>query len=155
MELTIDMHPRSWIFGTEWDASPMLIGVKSSGRHELGSWRRLSVCSVETPLDAKTGLDTDVEAAGRSASATKVARRGLILTPMSPVASRPQPRGARLTSEALFDGPPGGILGQNYPANPRRFAGVPFSGPAEKPADPVARALVPRFFTGPEGAHHA
>ena len=39
------------------------IGVKLRGRRELGPWRRLLVYSVETLLDAKTGLDTNVEAA--------------------------------------------------------------------------------------------
>ena len=34
-------------------------------------WRGLLVCSVETRLDANPGLDMSVEAAGRSACATK------------------------------------------------------------------------------------
>ncbi len=38
---------------------------------EFGPWRGLLVCSVETRLDAKTGLDMSVEAAGRSACATR------------------------------------------------------------------------------------
>jgi hypothetical protein len=37
----------------------------------LQPWRGLVVCRVETRLDAKTRLDKSVEAAGRSAGATK------------------------------------------------------------------------------------
>ena len=45
-----------------------------------------------TLFDAKTGLDTNVEAAGRSACATKTARRDLALTPMPLWATWPPSR---------------------------------------------------------------
>ena len=50
----------------------------SAANHVRGfvPWRRLLVCSVETRLDARNGLDTSVEAAGRSACATKTAAVG-------------------------------------------------------------------------------